>query len=103
MVKLSDCPEYAALSYVWGPEDSSEIILDGKPFWIRRNLDFALRSVRATSWQMLFADAVCIGQGNLQEQSQQVQMMYQIYSQAKHVFICFGDNGPSTIEAVGMM
>lgn len=77
VVKLGDCPEYAALSYTWEPEDCTETVLNGEPLWIRKNLDFVLRSCRATSWQLLWADAICIDQANSEERSQQVEMMYQ--------------------------
>jgi hypothetical protein len=42
-VSLDDAPKYEALSYTWGvAEPTTQIIVDGQPFWISRNLAAAL-------------------------------------------------------------
>jgi hypothetical protein len=38
-----DAPKYEALSYTWGiPEPTTQMIVDGRPFWITRHLAAAL-------------------------------------------------------------
>jgi hypothetical protein len=55
-----DNPEYETLSYVWGPDQLyASIILNGRPFLVRRNLWFAmyyLRGNRGTKTRTLRED-----------------------------------------------
>lgn len=93
-IKLSRRPQYAALSYTWGsPADHHSLILNQTPFKITPNLDHALRSFRSTGWEVIWVDAICINQSDVDERSQQVSMMWQIYSQAKCVFVDLGSGG----------
>lgn len=84
---------YDALSYVWGDQSSkTTIFLDGEPFEITANLHWALRRTRDLHVKrVLWADAICINQLNLQERSQQVAMMGSIFSNARRVLVCTGD------------
>ncbi|KAF2108352.1 heterokaryon incompatibility protein-domain-containing protein, partial [Lophiotrema nucula] len=100
-VSLLHKPTFTALSYVWGDATEREdITVNGVAFPATLNLASALKYVRA-HWQNQFpgrdvstfriwADAVCINQTDLDERSQQVQLMGQIYSEAEIVFSWLG-------------
>jgi hypothetical protein len=90
-VNLHDKPNYAALSYTWGPPAYDRAILvNNFYFEITSNLDFALRTFRKTKWQMIWVDQICINQQDITERSEQVSLMWQIYSKALCVFISLG-------------
>ena len=91
--KLSERPDYVALSYAWGPREYCEIILGGVPFRVTNNLRAALRSFQASGEQVVWADAICMDQNNKDEKSRQIRLMHRIYSQARFVLISLGDAG----------
>ena len=88
--------EFDALSYAWGGTFLGEtIILNEQRFWITRSLFEALRMLR---WKMhadtknvglrpLWVDALCIDQDDVEERSQQVLLMREIYTRAHFVHI----------------
>ncbi|KAL5387688.1 hypothetical protein DPSP01_003483 [Paraphaeosphaeria sporulosa] len=80
---------FNALSYVWGYEKCRrEAILDGHCVTIGRNLDSALRCLRDDLiGRLLWVDALCINQEDIEERNQQVQLMRSIYSSATRVMI----------------
>ncbi|KAF2273044.1 uncharacterized protein EI97DRAFT_436470 [Westerdykella ornata] len=80
-------PVYDALSYMWGdPSPTGKIILDGEAFPVTGSLENALRHVRLRdSVRCLWADAVCINQGDVKERGNQVHLMKDIYSRSKTV------------------
>ncbi|RSL47704.1 hypothetical protein CEP53_009839 [Fusarium sp. AF-6] len=71
-VSLDDNPEYAALSYVWGEKED-------------------LRNINVQG-QNAKADAICINQEDDEERSQQVKLMYRIFSCAQTVYSWVGPN-----------
>lgn len=87
VAKLSENPEYEALSYTWGSLEPREITVNGVSFNITQNLLLALQQLRATMSQVFWVDQICIDQSNLEERAQQIQFMAQIYSRAKSVHI----------------
>ena len=102
-VALDERPDFAALSYTWGPPIfDHQITLNGSQFMITASLSGALRTFRTRKWQVIWVDAVCIDQSNLKERSQQVLLMQRIYSQAMRVFVYLGDTdckvSPEEIE-----
>ncbi len=76
---LSSCPEYAALSYWWGPKEYRKIVLEAEQFTIGRNLSEFLDSRQTDAQTFLWIDAICIDQGNTPECNDQVAMMRDIY------------------------
>ncbi|KAL1846610.1 hypothetical protein Daus18300_014201 [Diaporthe australafricana] len=86
-------PSYDALSYVWGDQSrKTTIFLNSKPFEVTINLCWALRRTRDRhETRLIWADAICINQRDLQERSQQVAMMGSIFGGARQVLICMGD------------
>ena len=103
-VRLSDKPEYSALSYTWGaPVFDHHIICDGRRLAITAHLDAALRRFRTTTWWMLWVDAVCIDQTNIPERNYQVSIMRHIYSQALGTFVYLGESCPLVGEVLKLM
>jgi len=106
-VRLSDAPEYTALSYVWGSEkDSAVIKIDGVDFHVTQNLNDAVLQLRNLmrddqeqnkSPLLLWVDAVAINQSDIAERNEQVPRMRDIYASAKHVAIWLG-KGDSNLE-----
>jgi len=75
--------------------------LDGTPYHITKNLECALRYLRHKEFpRVLWVDAVCINQRDIQERTAQVSRMKHIYEQATQVVIWLGDYAPYTREEV---
>ncbi|KAL9610237.1 MAG: hypothetical protein Q9167_005059 [Letrouitia subvulpina] len=87
--KAENRPTYEALSYTWGdPEERRVTYVDSDSVLITRNLDIALRYIRNPSEsRVLWIDALCIDQSNLEEKAQQVEMMKDIYKEAFQVLV----------------
>ncbi len=94
-VSLDTAPEFDALSYTWHGELQA-IHLNGKRFKITRNLYLAMLALRSSDvfQGYLWADAVCINQGDFEERSSQVRLMRTIYSQARTVRVWLGPSHP---------
>ncbi|KAL5393554.1 hypothetical protein PMIN04_009735 [Paraphaeosphaeria minitans] len=95
IVSLDDRPHYEALSYVWGDdlEDTFPISLGGHTVQIRRNLHSALRGIRYLDCErILWIDALCIDQENVEERHTQVAIMGDIYSKADCVLAYIGED-----------
>ena len=92
--------QYIALSYTWGDEFSQKaIILNRSMFMVRRNLYCALRDLRLRDQpQLLWIDAICINQQNVDERNHQVQQMRDIYSTATETVIYLGEEYGSSME-----
>ncbi|PMD39489.1 HET-domain-containing protein [Hyaloscypha variabilis F] len=97
---------YNALSYVWGnTEDRVTIRVNGKDFSITRNLWIFLDRHRrsfTSRWknpQVFWIDAICIDQGNLEERSEQVAFMADIYREAEMVLVWLGEGDSESHRA----
>lgn len=98
---------YEALSYTWGgSEKSCSISVNKQNLAVTENLHAALLRLRDQSLErILWVDAICINQENPKEQSQQVQLMAKIYSQATHVLIWLGETSSDSniaLESIGI-
>lgn len=84
---LNETLKFDALSYVWGPPVfSSRITLNGFNFFITPNLSRLLNYLRLEDRErVIWVDAVCINQSDLDERSEQVTYMQKIYKQASLV------------------
>ncbi|KAF4875398.1 Heterokaryon incompatibility protein 6, OR allele [Colletotrichum siamense] len=92
---------YEAVSYAWGTTDQSETITaNGKILHVTKNLYSALEHLRHKENRILWIDAICIDQTNLQERGHQVGQMSDIYRQADQVLVWLG---PSTYETKVLM
>lgn len=76
--------EYDALSYCWGNrKPPQKIITNDTEVLIRPSLDWALRHLRRPEQALvLWADAVCINQSDVEEKNHQVQQMGLVYSRS---------------------
>ncbi|KAI1035135.1 hypothetical protein LB503_011723 [Fusarium chuoi] len=92
--------DFIALSYVWGYPKRKEgeppylITVDSVAFEVGPNLYFTLaqlsRSIRIRQGFKVWIDAICINQADLDERSQQVTRMRDIYQSAWQVVIWLG-------------
>lgn len=92
--------QYEAVSYAWGPQHNPEKLdCDGRVLWIGSNLAAALHAIRNSHEdRVLWVDAVCIDQRDLDERSSQVAMMGTIFSGAKEVLIWVGEDDSEEAE-----
>lgn len=96
VAELGRC-QYSALSYVWGfkAERSEAIEVRGhgsnKIVKITPSLHTALRHFQSSQTKVLWIDALCINQDDINEQSKQVMRMADIYSKASNVIIWLGE------------
>ncbi|KAF4424738.1 hypothetical protein F53441_14220 [Fusarium austroafricanum] len=103
--------DFHALSYCWGdPTEREEIFLSsskndlenkkgGVSFNIGKSAAQALRRLRKENELLvIWIDAICINQDDLEERAQQVTLMSQIYSLASTVHIWLGEDN-SGVEA----
>ena len=86
---------WTALSYTWGdPQIRGELLCNGVPLSITANLHSALQRLRLVDKPLLlWADAVCINQDDIEEKEAQVRLMRRIYTQASLVVADLGDAG----------
>lgn len=92
-------PKYEALSYAWGDAQDGErtIFVDGRPFVVRLNLWLFLKQLRKhRSVRVVWADALCIDQTNIQERNHQVKLMGDIYRHAERTLIWLGPSDQHT-------
>ncbi|PMD30893.1 HET-domain-containing protein [Hyaloscypha variabilis F] len=84
---------FEALSYTWGDEPAQiPILLGGKRFLCRKNLESALRALRRSDSQLLlWVDAICINQADEAERNSQVVQMREVYCKAERVNVWLGD------------
>lgn len=87
-------PVYEAISYAWGdPKDKISLCLGIGTIEIPGNLVDGLKSMRsAETSRFLWADAICIDQGNVKERNHQVDNMRRIYQSAKQVVVWLGQD-----------
>ena len=100
-VRLSETPEYEALSYEWGPERFKVISLNGSDIKVRQNLFDALSCLQFLDRvRALWIDAICINQENIKERNHQVSQMASIYKQARMVVVWLGWPGNALTDSV---
>ncbi|KAI0381098.1 heterokaryon incompatibility protein-domain-containing protein [Hypomontagnella monticulosa] len=108
VASLHDDPIYEALSYVWGsPNDLLEIVVDGRPRSVTRNLHDALKRLRRQKGDVcgevgrtLWVDAVCINQSDHDEKRYQVELMGEIYSRTARSLLWLGEQPDESEQAI---
>lgn len=110
--KLQESPLYMALSYTWGapfdglpsewgdPSATKTLNLDGCQLEIRWNLEATLRALYVDDMPALWVYAPCINQSNVEEKNHQVQMMREIYRNAKTTFVWLGPHSENCFGAL---
>ncbi|KAI6710313.1 hypothetical protein JHW43_007165 [Diplocarpon mali] len=90
---LLDLPTCSAVSYAWGStERRHEIFCEGKALAVTSNLLLFLARLRSpTECHVLWIDAICINQDDVDERSEQIKLMRDIYQNTKAVLIWVGD------------
>ncbi|KAF2118669.1 heterokaryon incompatibility protein-domain-containing protein [Lophiotrema nucula] len=94
--------QYEALSYCWGSSmDKVNISINGRQLQVTRNLHAALRQFRDTHFdRIMWIDALCIDQDDLDERAKQVQFMTSIYACADRVLVWLGEAADGSQEAI---
>jgi hypothetical protein len=102
---LSDMPTCSAVSYEWGfSVRQHEISCSGRILKVTANLALLLSKFRKPkSSQLLWIDAICINQDDVNERSQQVSIMGEIYKNAEVVLLWIGDEVPHTKDALSIL
>ncbi|KAF2166515.1 hypothetical protein M409DRAFT_54855 [Zasmidium cellare ATCC 36951] len=93
LFRLTEAPPYIALSYSWGelPADTGVYVGPLATLLVSKHLENALRQLRdPTRSVLVWVDALCINQADLEERNKQVSMMKQIFSTAESVYIWLG-------------
>jgi hypothetical protein len=80
------------LSYVWGCRTPAiEVLCNGQPFPIQPQLANALSQLRLQQLRrIVWADAICINQHDIEERNHQVSLMESIYPSATRVIVWLG-------------
>ncbi|KAJ4390098.1 hypothetical protein N0V93_007571 [Gnomoniopsis smithogilvyi] len=91
-VKLEEAPAFEAISYVWGCDNRDHCIhLNGKPLSLTPSMSDALRQTRQLDKpRTLWADSICINQGDSVEKGHQVFLMGRIYQRSEQTVLCLG-------------
>ena len=97
------CISYEALSYVWGTEKQTRCIRVNGAQCVRvtPNLYAVLEASRLEfDARWLWIDALCISQRDVQERSQQVARMHEIFAAAGKVLVWLGTRSPAMVKPV---
>ena len=94
---LNECPSYMALSYCWGKDVPSHLlVMNGQRIILQDNLDSFLRRViryKKREVDFLWIDAICINQADNEEKNTQLALMRDIYASASRIVIWLGEYG----------
>ena len=104
-LEKEDIPKYEALSYAWGESDTPEVIYVGHKgdvtMAVTRSLYQALPYLRYRNRRrVLWIDAICVDQQNLEERGPQVERMGDIYSLADRVIVWLGPEDSTSVHAI---
>lgn len=103
IIKLSDKPDFNALSYVWGTFDCppQTITIGYHDIPMSSNCWSALMHLRTRFGAIaVWIDAICINQDDIKEKEDQVPLMGEIYSLARNVYIWLGEGTPESDQAI---
>ncbi|KAH8591024.1 heterokaryon incompatibility protein-domain-containing protein, partial [Bisporella sp. PMI_857] len=84
VIRLIDPPEYETLSYDWrSPSLPGQVIFCSQVTTVTLNLEAAIRRIRPPQIdRLVWIDALCINQNDLEERSEQVQLMTNVFLHA---------------------
>ncbi|KAF2654031.1 HET-domain-containing protein [Lophiostoma macrostomum CBS 122681] len=102
---LGSLPQYEAVSYTWGDSTAHHPIqINGKQFDTLRNVYYALKELRhPVGIAILWIDAICIDQQNLEEKRHQILLMGDIYQRASRVIVWLAEPRADLDLAVGLL
>lgn len=105
-IELTSAPPHYALSYVCGNGPyEHEVTINDALFKVKPNLHAALRRLQSyfhsagTFRVLIWIDAICINQDNVDEKAKQIQGMHEIFSKAEKVLISL-DSVPQNVHMV---
>ncbi|RYP61860.1 hypothetical protein DL771_009979 [Monosporascus sp. 5C6A] len=115
-------PSYVPVSYTWGPAESLDlaaqlptpmpvnnsrtIALNGQEWEVTPSLFDLLQALSSdpeTQSVYFWIDALCINQHDIDERTNQVNLMGRIYSQGRNVFIWLGQANEHTVKVSTMI
>jgi hypothetical protein len=98
-------PEFEALSYTWGVANVTEpIFVNGHAVRVTTNLKAALRALRKIKGtRVMWTDALCINQNDIQERNEQVPRMRDIYQRATRTIAWLGSPDPIALRAMDIL
>ena len=93
VASLEDKPGYDALSYTWGNSaNGGAVRIADRLLSTTDNLCSALRHLRyPDKTRIIWADALCINQNDVEEKTKQVQIMGRIYTECAQCLIWLGE------------
>jgi hypothetical protein len=101
-----EAPPYVALSYVWGDSSNPQLVLvDSGAISVTPNLHHALLRLRPDAGQddlVMWIDAICINQEDIQERNVQIGNMRAIYQHASRVAVWLGLDYNESSTAIQM-
>jgi len=102
---------YEALSYAWGdPAERRRIYVQNHETWtvepsfldVTEQLHIALHYLRDPAFpRLMWIDAICIDQANLQERAVQVRFMANTYAHASRVIVWLGEEADDSTRTLG--
>ena len=102
--------EYSALSYTWEGDfyrplrepPYGLVTVDSRKFEVKRNLYsfFLFQQYKLLEDSLLYVDAICIDQTNLEEKASQVQIMQDVYKHAARVVVYLEEGPSQNLEVV---
>lgn len=100
------CPDYVALSYVWGDSTPTQTIyINGLVYRVHQSLWEFLshsRTKKNAERTWFWTDLLCIDQAHHSERNEQISRMGDIYAQAAYVTSWLGNHG-ETVEALRVL
>lgn len=114
-LNIAQDASFTALSYVWGvsPSLTKTIRCNGKTIAVGTNCWSALWHLRngyysndssvsdgSRDTMIIWVDSICIDQQDLKEKESQLQLMADIYSLARQVFVWLGEGSPESDAAM---
>lgn len=102
---LADAPPYYTLSYVWGDATvTTPIQLEGSYFQVTLNLFDALQQLSSKLGEFLiWIDAICINQEDVDEKNHQIPLMWYIYKSSRECLAWLGKEGEDTRLAFDLL
>lgn len=102
---LQDRPVFTTLSYVWGPEISSDHKITSLPHWVDLKITAscfkALQYIRKRCGAVtIWVDSICINQDDDDDKMSQIPLMQDIYSLADVGYIWLGEGNDASDFAI---
>ncbi|TVY14492.1 Heterokaryon incompatibility protein 6, OR allele [Lachnellula arida] len=109
-VLVNNPPEFNALSYTWGDPQAPKVTIsvDGYDLLVTKSCKSILQELRRESMaqskpQFIWIDAICINQSDIVERNIQVQVMGEVYRNAKKLIVRLGAEDNDIREVIEIM